>query len=154
MLQMDDVELCQIWVHTWIVTQGTSCDKPASWSWCYQEADAVRDADKFEEGVELLTLTSLLMPGPRLGQVAAMAQAHDFVHGECNDRALVDAAASITCLPFCCCCHAPYPWQSVQQWPMVWMLSEDQDSQKHMSRQPLAWEPQHCSAPVGHSRRE
>ena len=68
MLQMDDVELCQIWVHTWIVTQGTSCDKPASWSWCYQEADAVRDADKFEEGVELLTLTSLLMPGPRLLQ--------------------------------------------------------------------------------------
>jgi len=136
------------------VTQATSCDKPAGWSWCYQDADAVRDVDNFEEDIELLILTFLPMTGANMGQVAAMAQAREVVHDECNGRALVDAAASITCLAVCCCWHAPYPWQSVQQWPVVWMLSEDQDLQKHMPRQYLEWEPQHCTAPAGHSLRE
>ena len=44
-----------------------------------------------------------------MGQIAAKAQAHELVHDGYNGRPVVDAAAIITCLPVCCCCHAPYP---------------------------------------------
>ncbi len=62
------------------MTQATSCDKPAGWSWCYQDADAVRYADAIRDGIELLTMTFLLMTGASLLQVVAKAQAHELVH--------------------------------------------------------------------------